>query len=297
LVPLTLIADTHLLTAMLLLYALLACASFGVGLRCRRDSQLRNQVNAWWYIFPVVCLGLFLYPFGLLLLPLLIALLAIRELSTHFSGRPWRFAAACIALLALLALPPLLAGAGFDVPLYILPLLIAAQTLHFAVRRKGNPLLYLLFLLLCFGVGFLPALTRLPLAPATKLHWLFYLFVVTALNDVAQFVSGTLFGRHAVAARISPNKTWQGLAGGVLASMLLSLALGLFLQLAAAPRLLALGLLLSIGGFLGDLTFSAAKRTLGIKDFSGLIPGHGGILDRVDSLVLTAPLLYAALSL
>ena len=282
---------------MLLLYALLAAASLGVGMRSKRGSQLRSQVNAWWYIFPIVCLGLFLYPFGLSLLPLLIALLAIRELSAHFSGRPWRFGAGCAALLALLALPPLLTGAGFDLPLYILPMLIAAQALHFAMRRQGNPLLFLLFLLLCFGIGFLPAFTRLPLAPATKLHWLFYLFVVTALNDVAQFISGTLFGRHAVAARISPNKTWQGLAGGVLASMLLSLTLGLFLQLAVPPRLLALGLLLSIGGFLGDLTFSAAKRVLGIKDFSGLIPGHGGILDRVDSLVVTAPLLYAALTL
>ena len=282
---------------MLLLYLLLAAASLGVGMRCRRGSQLRNQVNAWWYIFPIVSVALFLYPFGLLLLPLLIALLAIRELSTHFSGRPWRFGAACIAMLALLALPPILADAGFDLPLYILPMLIAAQALYFSMRRQGNPLLYLLFLLLCFGIGFLPAFTRLPLDPATKLYWLFYLFVVTALNDVAQFISGTLFGRHAVAARISPNKTWQGVAGGVFASMLLSLALGLFLQLAAPSRLLALGVLLSIGGFLGDLTFSAAKRTLGIKDFSGLIPGHGGILDRVDSLVLTAPLLYAALRL
>jgi len=127
--------------------------------------------------------------------------------------------------------------------------------------------------------------------------WFFYLFVVTALNDIGQYISGTLFGKNAIAVRISPNKTWQGAAGGLTVSLLVSVTLGLFLHLAEIDQLIALAVLLSIGGLIGDLIFSAAKRYLHIKDFSQLIPGHGGILDRVDSLVLTAPLLYIALTL
>jgi len=85
------------------------------------------------------------------------------------------------------------------------------------------------------------------------------------------------------------------LLGGVVVSMLVSTGLGSYLHLGAPFYLLLMGILLSVGGFAGDLIFSAAKRYLKIKDFSELIPGHGGILDRVDSLVLTAPLLYLGL--
>jgi len=135
----------------------------------------------------------------------------------------------------------------------------------------------------------------LPYGPRLNLAWLFYLFILTALNDIAQFISGKLFGRHRIAPTVSPNKTWQGLFGGIAISQIVSLALGRYLGLADAPTLSLYGLLLSCAGFAGDLLFSAAKRRLGIKDFSALIPGHGGILDRVDSLVLTAPLLYCLL--
>lgn len=141
----------------------------------------------------------------------------------------------------------------------------------------------------------LAAFPALPLGAHASLAWVFYLFVLTALNDIGQFVSGTLFGRHRIAPTISPNKTWQGLAGGIAISQCVSLALGGYLALATAGTLMLYALLLSLAGFMGDLAFSAAKRRLAIKDFSSLIPGHGGILDRVDSLVFTAPLLYCLL--
>jgi phosphatidate cytidylyltransferase len=150
---------------------------------------------------------------------------------------------------------------------------------------------------LCYGLSFVPRLFSLPGTPVLLSGWCFYLFVLTALNDIAQFVSGKSLGRHKIAARLSPNKTWQGLLGGMLVSALVSVALGRYLQLASTGQLVSLALLLSMGGFVGDLSFSAAKRYIGIKDFSQLIPGHGGILDRVDSLVLTAPLLYGALTI
>ena len=288
-----LILDTQTLEAMLLLYLVLAMASVGVGFFGAPNGQLRKQVNAWWFIFPVVSLSLFFYPAGPVFMALGIAVLAICELSLHYAGLRWKFLALCFWLLALQA-----ALIFFDIanPARILAWLLLAQALHFFVRRQIDQLLLLLFILLCFGLSFLWNLMNLPFAPEVKFAWLFYLFVITALNDIGQFVSGTLFGKQTIAARISPNKTWQGLAGGMTVSAFVSVTLGLFLHLAQAGELLMLAISLSLGGFVGDLMFSAAKRFLGIKDFSTLIPGHGGILDRVDSLVLTAPLLYVALA-
>ena len=213
----------------------------------------------------------------------LIASLAWRELAQHHANAPLRFQWACAGLLALQVTAM---GLGLSQMLFLLPagaVLLAALQWW---RPSAQRLLALLFVLCCAGLGFVLPLAR---------DWFFYLFVVTALNDVAQFISGKCLGRHKIAKTISPNKTWAGLGGGVLASALVSLALGLQLQLASGPALLLLGVGLSLAGFAGDLLFSAAKRSLGLKDFSNLIPGHGGILDRVDSLVLTAPLLYAVL--
>ena len=282
------------LGAMLMLYLLLAFASVGVGRHSSPESQLRKQVNAWWFLFPVVSLSLFLYPVGPLLMALLIVVLAVRELSLHCSGPRWRFFLPCLILLALQI--SLQYADNFDSSL-ILPCLLCLQALQFFVWRQRNHLLLMLFLLLCYGLGFMLELLTLPFSNEVRMAWFFYLCVVTALNDIAQFVSGKIFGKQTIAPTISPNKTVQGLIGGMLISMLVSTVLGMYLDLASPTYLMLMGILLSIGGFVGDLIFSAAKRYLKIKDFSELIPGHGGILDRVDSLVLTAPLLYFGLLL
>lgn len=280
--------------AMLLLYGLLALASAGVGLSPARQSALSQQINAWWRIFPVVSLCLLLYPWGLGLLSLLIAGLAMRELGMHYPGWAPFFYGTCVVVLLLQMLLTL-----YD-PEWACAVLLGMlilQTLAFGVYRRASWMLVLLFLWLCAGLSFLPRLLHLTSHASTNMAWFFYLFVLTALNDIAQFVCGKCWGRHKVAARISPNKTWQGLLGGVLISMAVSVLLGWYLQLAAVRQLLGLGVLLSLAGFVGDMVLSAAKRRLGIKDFSQLIPGHGGILDRVDSLVLTAPALYWGLTL
>ncbi len=282
------------LYAMGVLYLVLAVASVVVSLWTSPPSQLRQQVNSWWLVFPIVSVSLLWYRVGPILLTLLIACLAERELALHHTTPRWRFRLLCIALMLVLTV---LALVGDSTATRILPWLVLLQALHFGLRRHNSQLLLLMFLLLCFGLSFVPRLLSLPLQPEVLSAWLFYLFTLTALNDIAQFISGKSLGRHKVAARLSPNKTWQGLLGGVVVSTLFSVALGHYLHLAATEQLVALALVLSLGGFFGDLAFSAAKRYLGIKDFSQLIPGHGGILDRVDSLVLTAPLLYGGLLL
>lgn len=129
--------------------------------------------------------------------------------------------------------------------------------------------------------------------PVLVAKFVTWLLLVTALNDVAQFCCGTLWGRHRIAPRISPLKSWQGLAGGTVVAGVLSACM--VHQLALLPwwHGLWIGMTLSWAGLLGDLIFSAVKRRLGVKDFSTLIPGHGGLLDRADSLVLTTPWLMA----
>lgn len=282
---------TEIVHALVLLYLLLGMASLGVGwtLRARPHSQLRLQVNSWWLIFPVLTASLLLHPAGATLLMLVIGVLGLRELAPF--GGP-RFAPLATLLLAFTIIATYLQPQTVDT---LMPLaLLAMAILYFGGSRVKTPtvLAWLLWLALCYSCSFLMRYDTLPLAAGQRLSWLFYLYALTALNDIAQFISGTVMGRHRIAPGISPNKTWQGLAGGVAVTLLLSLALGRYLGLADARHLALYAVLLSLGGFCGDMLFSAAKRAYGIKDFSQLIPGHGGILDRVDSLVFTAPLLY-----
>ena len=266
---------TEILTSLAMLYLLLGMASLSVGwtLRARPQSQLRLQVNSWWLIFPVLTVSLLLHPAGTVVLVLGIGVLALREL-TPFGGP--RFASLAAIVLAAVIISTYLQPPAFDV---LMPAVLAIQLLLYWRHRARAMLAWLLWLTLCYSSSFLIRYDSLPLDAHQRLAWLFYLYALTALNDVAQFISGTVFGRHRIAPGISPNKTWQGLAGGVAVTLALSLLLGRYLHLADARHLAVYAVLLSVGGFCGDMMFSAAKRAYGVKDFSQLIPGHGGILD------------------
>lgn len=300
--------DPATLVAMLVLYLSLALVSAAVGRRrpttggapqADASHGLRHQVNAWWRLFPFVSAAWLSHPWGPWLLWLLIAVFAGRELACHRAHAPRGFQLGCAALWAG-QLGMLVVAWNAAEAVWVLAGLPAVCLVLAAVyvlrRRRRDDLLVLVFAVACAGVAFMVCLPRLASASgADAAAWFFFLMTVTALNDIAQFVSGKRFGKQKIARRISPNKTWQGLLGGVLASALVAWLLGRWLGLAGQGYLLVLGLAISLTGFGGDLMFSAAKRRLGLKDFSNLLPGHGGILDRVDSLVLTAPLLCLAL--
>jgi phosphatidate cytidylyltransferase len=133
-----------------------------------------------------------------------------------------------------------------------------------------------------------------------------YLVILTELNDIAQALWGRKFGRHKVVPAVSPGKSWEGLLLGMLTTVVTAILLSPLLTPlsgnAETLRDLTLnsdliwpslaGLLIAVGGFFGDLNMSAVKRDLGIKDAGHLIPGQGGILDRIDSLTYTAPLFF-----
>jgi len=123
--------------------------------------------------------------------------------------------------------------------------------------------------------------------------WVIFLVVVTELNDILQYLTGKAFGKRKILPKISPNKTIAGFLGGLLLSPILSMAIGSLLVLPIS--LLSLGLIgffLSFCGFWGDVTFSYLKRRAGVKDTSTLIPGHGGLLDRIDSLLFNCIWFY-----
>jgi phosphatidate cytidylyltransferase len=119
-----------------------------------------------------------------------------------------------------------------------------------------------------------------------------YVVMLTQLNDVAQYVWGKTFGKHKVVPLVSPKKTVEGLIGGIVTTAALAIVAAPWLTPLTRMDALAVGLIIGLGGFLGDITISAVKRDLGVKDTGALIPGHGGILDRIDSLTFTAPLFF-----
>lgn len=125
-------------------------------------------------------------------------------------------------------------------------------------------------------------------------------FVAAFLSDTGAYFAGRAFGKHKLAPKVSPNKTIEGVVGGVISAVVGMLIYGLVLRLAFKFRVyfgyaLVYGILGSLGGVFGDLCFSVIKRQTGIKDYGNLIPGHGGILDRFDSMMIVGPLMEALL--
>jgi phosphatidate cytidylyltransferase len=122
--------------------------------------------------------------------------------------------------------------------------------------------------------------------------YLLYLLFATEINDVAAFTFGKLFGKHPLRSHISPKKTWEGALGALAVSLALPWVLRFSFPEFNTLQLVLTGLIVGVGGQLGDLAISVIKRDIGIKDMGAGIPGHGGILDRIDSLIYVAPLFF-----
>lgn len=142
-------------------------------------------------------------------------------------------------------------------------------------------------------------LVAFPFSFAVRLHGvagpgprllLFALAVTWAADTTAYFV-GRAMGKHPLAQHISPKKTWEGSIGGIIGSLLIAYAAKFFLSI-ALPHLLAMALVGNIAGQMGDLLESAYKRSAGVKDSGSLLPGHGGVLDRIDAQILCIPVIW-----
>ena len=167
----------------------------------------------------------------------------------------------------------------------------------FTLFKYPNELYYdngkLIFIVIYVFLSFSFAL-GLPMFNYSEKHFgweTFVLFTLIWSSDGFAYFAGRMFGKHKMAPKISPKKTWEGFAGGVICTLIL----GFFIE-QKMPELrgnwIIIGLLVSIFAPLGDLVESQLKRTFGVKDSGNIIPGHGGVLDRLDSFILCAPVIY-----
>jgi len=158
------------------------------------------------------------------------------------------------------------------------------------ITSAGVTVLSVMYIVLLGGhlvalrVGFAPGLSR---------HLLAFFFLVIMGADAAAYYGGRGFGKHKLAPSVSPGKTWEGAVAGMLASLLLA-AVAHYWFFVELPTKFALPLaaLMNVVSVIGDLTESALKRSAGAKDTASLLPGHGGVLDRIDSLLFNAPVIY-----
>jgi phosphatidate cytidylyltransferase len=141
---------------------------------------------------------------------------------------------------------------------------------HFVLLRDLSP---------AFGLG-------------TGTRWVALVFLVTWINDTAAYFVGKAIGRHPCSPYLSPKKTWEGTVGGWIGGLAATMLLGYWLVGLPWIHGLALGVLVATVAPFGDLAKSMVKRQMGVKDFSSLIPGHGGMFDRIDSLLFVAPVMY-----
>ncbi len=145
-------------------------------------------------------------------------------------------------------------------------------------------------MLMVFSISHQAYLLVLP--PEGGAGLVLFLVMLTQLNDVAQYIWGKSFGRRKILPTVSPNKTLEGLVGGITTTTILAVLLAPVLTPLTLPHSVAAGLMIGAGGFLGDTTVGAVKRDIGVKDSGTMIAGHGGVLDRVNSLTYTAPLFF-----
>jgi phosphatidate cytidylyltransferase len=190
----------------------------------------------------------------------------------------------------------------------VLLVLVASLLLFFTLGlRRGNRLPTVLpgiaatlagLLYVSLTLGLLIVVQVSPTSWGPGKQWVFFLLLVVWFGDTGAYYVGRAFGRHALAPLISPKKTIEGALGGLLGNILAAF-LGRQVLLPEAPlgQLLLLGMLLGIVSQIGDLSESALKRGAGVKDSSNLLPGHGGMLDRIDGVLFASPVMFGYLAL
>ncbi|MCD5360963.1 MULTISPECIES: phosphatidate cytidylyltransferase [Chromobacterium] len=290
-------------------FALLVIASVAIRVLESRSPQknwleLKLRIRTWWWI--VACFSLTLLgnvPLALVVFAL-ISFLALKEYLTLCATRT---ADHVVLFWAYLSIPLQYYWLGIHwygmfiifIPVYIflfLPMrmVLIGETQGF-LKAAASLQWGLMICVFCLShmaaVLTLPQLTHIG-EPAQGAMLLFYLVALTQLNDVAQYLWGKAFGRRKVAPKVSPNKTLEGFLGGALTTCLLGWLLGPLLTPFSPLHAALAGLLIGVMGFIGDIVISAVKRDIGVKDSGRLLPGHGGVLDRLDSLTYTAPLFF-----
>ena len=266
-------------------------------------SNLRQRVNSWWVMVTVFSLAMTLSRNVSIVFFAIISFLALKE---FLSLIPTRRADRRVLFWAYLAIPLQFYFVYLEwygmfiifIPVYMflmLPLrmLTIGQTKGY-VRAAGTIHWGLMLTVFCLShTAFMLVLkeSNTPNSfPGPGL--VLFLVVLTQLNDVCQFIWGKSLGRRKILPKVSPGKTWAGFLGGVSTTTIIAWQAGPFLTMLNGWQSAFAGLIIGVGGFVGDVNLSALKRDLQVKDSGSLLPGHGGILDRVDSLTYAAPLFF-----
>jgi len=264
-------------------------------------ANINARIGAWWLMSAAFLVATLTGGVGSVVLFALVSVLALREFVTLSPTSRADHRALAWAFFVVIPVQYVLVGVewyglfSIMIPVYVFLLLatrmvLAGETEGF-LERAATVQWGLMACVYC--VSYAPALLLLDIdgydAGSGKL--LLFLVVVVQASDVLQFVWGKLLGRRRIAPTVSPNKTWEGFAGGVACATLLGTGLWWatpFNPLQAA----AMSVLIALAGFAGGLVMSAIKRDRGVKDYGGLLPGHGGVLDRIDSLLFAAPIFF-----
>jgi len=262
--------------------------------------ELQQRINSWWAISCLFSLAMMSPKWLALTLFGLMSFLSLKEYLTFTSARRPENKS-LIFLYAAVPLQYLWVGMSWHdmymtfIPIYgflILPALMMV-TGHPQGFLRSVTVVYWGMMMTVFALSHVAFLLVLPNDNVSVGALLVvFLVVLTEINDIAQYLWGKSFGRMKVMPKVSPNKTLAGLLGGVGTTMFLAVLLGPVLTQMDWLYSLYAGVIIGLGGFCGDMTMSAIKRDIGVKDTGTLIPGHGGILDRLDSLIYTAPLFF-----
>src|SRR5271165_3836677 len=291
------------------LFLLVVSTLIGRWLKRRRKSEasratienVNTRIRAWWKMCAIFAVAVVSGRVGSLILFAIISFLAMREYMTLVPTRRGDHRTLFWSFFVIMPLQYYLVGIQWYVLFAIMiPVLacifippsiaIAGDTEHFLERASK---IQFGIMVCVYSLSHAPALLLLKI-PGFEGHdarLLLYLVVVDQMSDVLQYVWGKLIGKHKIAWRVSPNKTWEGFVGGVISATALGTALWWatpFTPLQSA----GMSLMICILGFNGSLVMSAIKRDIGIKDFGVVIEGHGGILDRIDSLCFAAPIFF-----
>jgi phosphatidate cytidylyltransferase len=263
-------------------------------------GNLNARIGAWWIMSAIFGLTLAIGQIWSLVLFGIMSLMALREYVTLLPTRRADHRTLFWAFFVFTPLQYFLIGIHWYgmfailIPVYaflFVPtrLAIAGDTASF-LERASTIQWGLMVCIYC--LSYTPALLMLNIpgyGRSSKL--MLYLVLVDQLSDVFQYVWGKLAGRHKIAPVVSPNKTWEGFAGGVATATLIGTALW-WMTPFRAPVAALVSLTITLMGFAGGLTMSAIKRDRGVKDYGTVIKGHGGILDRMDSMCFAAPIFF-----
>jgi len=264
-------------------------------------DNLNARIRAWWVMVVVVGIALAFGKAGVIVLFGFVSFFALREFITIAYTRRGDHLALAMSFFFFLPLQYYLVWDGWYgmysilIPVYaFLALPIAASLSQDSTRfleRTAKVQWGLMITVYC--ISHVPALLtlRIPKYEGREALLIVFLVLVVQGSDVLQYVWGKLFGRHKIAPQLSPSKTVEGFVGGVLSATVLGAALYWITPFAVWQAAL-MALLIAVLGFFGGLVLSAIKRDRGIKDWGAMIEGHGGMLDRMDSVTFAAPIFF-----